>query len=286
MKNLGTIFLCIALVLSFVIPVNAADVNNGLNDQIVSQTTPAITGKAVDGQIRVLEFVLGSRMTLAQKQVFVKAIIDESKTMTTDQLEDFLGVNELVDSLNKLNRQDAEPVRELLEKDFLMTAKALEKQKDLAATQFLKFKENLEKRVVSFGNTNVTRQSIEAFAEYLAFIANTKNPIWPNELSTNATAMRVRTNFAKYTEDEREALEDFQLTWYLIRAAWQTANAKQKEVWQKNFNKIGLKPGADVTSDNIKAALDIDIYADMLDFATKNGIEAIEWSPKTTAYIW
>ncbi len=267
-------------------PVNAADVNNGLNDQIVSQTTPAITGKAVDGQIRVLEFVLGSRMTLAQKQVFVKAIIEESKTMTSSQIEDFLEVNELVDSLNKLNRQDAEPVRELLEKDFLMTAKALEKQKDLAATQFLKMRENLGKRIVSFGDTIVSRQSIEAFAEYLAFIANTKNPIWPNELSTNATAMRVRTNFAKYTEDEREALEDFQLTWYLIRAAWQTADAKQKEVWQKNFNRIGLKPGADVTSDNIRAALDTDIYADMLDFATKKGIEAIEWSPKTTAYIW
>lgn len=286
MKNLCTIFLCIALVLSFVMPVNAADVNNGLNDQIVSQTTPAITGKAVDGQIRVLEFVLGSRMTLAQKQVFVKAIIEESKTMTSSQIEDFLEVNELVDSLNKLNRQDAEPVRELLEKDFLMTAKALEKQKDLAATQFLKMRENLGKRIVSFGDTIVSRQSIEAFAEYLAFIANTKNPIWPNELSTNATAMRVRTNFAKYTEDEREALEDFQLTWYLIRAAWQTADAKQKEIWQKNFNKIGLKPGADVTSDNIRAALDTDIYADMLDFATKKGIEAIEWSPKTTAYIW
>ena len=286
MKNLSTIVLFIAFVLSCIVPVYSADINNGLNDQIVSPTVPAITGKAVDGQIRVLEFVLGSRMTLAQKQIFVKAIIDESKTMSTDQLNDFLEVNGLVDSLNQLNRQDAEPVRQLLEKDFYLTAKALENQKDLAASQYLRLRENLGKKIVGFGETYVTRQSIEAFAEYLAFVANTKNPVWPNELSINATAMRVRTNYGKYTEEEREALEDFQLTWYLIRAAWQTADAKQKAAWQKNFDKLGLKPGVDVTSDNIKAALNTDVYADMLDFATNKGIEAIEWSPKTTAYIW
>ncbi len=286
MKNLSTIVLFIAFVLSCIVPVYSADINNGLNDQIVSPTVPAITGKAVDGQIRVLEFVLGSRMTLAQKQIFVKAIIDESKTMSPDQLNDFLEVNGLVDSLNQLSRQDAEPVRQLLEKDFYLTAKALENQKDLAASQYLRLRENLGKKIVGFGETYVTRQSIEAFAEYLAFVANTKNPVWPNELSINATAMRVRTNYGKYTEEEREALEDFQLTWYLIRAAWQTADAKQKAAWQKNFDKLGLKPGVDVTSDNIKAALNTDVYADMLDFATNKGIEAIEWSPKTTAYIW
>lgn len=286
MKNLSTIVLFIAFVLSCIVPVYSADINNGLNDQIVSPTVPAITGKAVDGQIRVLEFVLGSRMTLAQKQIFVKAIIDESKTMSPDQLNDFLEVNGLVESLNQLSRQDAEPVRQLLEKDFYLTAKALENQKDLAASQYLRLRENLGKKIVGFGETYVTRQSIEAFAEYLAFVANTKNPVWPNELSINATAMRVRTNYGKYTEEEREALEDFQLTWYLIRAAWQTADAKQKAAWQKNFDKLGLKPGVDVTSDNIKAALNTDVYADMLDFATNKGIEAIEWSPKTTAYIW
>lgn len=286
MKNLSTIVLFIAFVLSCIVPAYSADINNGLNDQIVSPTVPAITGKAVDGQIRVLEFVLGSRMTLAQKQIFVKAIIDESKTMSPDQLNDFLEVNGLVDSLNQLSRQDAEPVRQLLEKDFYLTAKALENQKDLAASQYLRLRENLGKKIVGFGETYVTRQSIEAFAEYLAFVANTKNPVWPNELSINATAMRVRTNYGKYTEEEREALEDFQLTWYLIRAAWQTADAKQKAAWQKNFDKLGLKPGVDVTSDNIKAALNTDVYADMLDFATNKGIEAIEWSPKTTAYIW
>lgn len=286
MKKLCSIFLFVAFVLSFIVPAYSADITNGLNDAYIGATTPAVTGKIVDAHIRVLEFVLISRMTVAQKQNFVKAVTNELKTMDTDQLNDFIGVLDLVDSLNKLTSKDAEPVRQLLEKDFYYTAKALEKEKDLAAVQYLKIRENLGKRVVSYGDTYITRQSIEALSEYLAFVANTKNPVWPNDLTTNATAMRVRTNFAKYTEDERSALEDFQLTWYLIRAAWQTATPAQKATWQKKFDKLGLKPGADVTSANIKAAINHEVYADMLDFATKSGIEALEWSPKTTAQVW
>ncbi len=286
MKNFSLLFVLFAFVFSCIAPVFSADVNNGLNDAYIGSSNPAVTGKIVDYHIRILEYVLISRMTLAQKQVYLKAITDEIKQMDSDQLNDFISVTELVDSLNKLTPKDAEPVRQLLEKDFYYTAKALEKQKDLAAVQYLKIRDNLGKRVVGYGDIYVTRQSIEALAEYLAFVANTKNPIWPNELAINTAAMRVRTNFAKYTDEERSILEDFQLTWYLIRAAWQTANANQRAAWQKNFDKIGLKPGADVTSANIKAAINTEVFGDMLDFATKSGIEALEWSGKTTASIW
>ena len=286
MKNLKLMVLFVAFVLCCFAPVFSADVNNGINEQYISETTPAITGKVVDAHIRVMEFVVGTRMTIAQKQIFVKAIADESKNMDEDQLNDLLEVVGLAESLNKLNNTDAEPVRQLLEKDFDATVASLEGQNDLAATQYNKIKENLVKKVVSNSEVSVSRQSVEALAEYLAFIANTKNPIWPNELTIDATAMRVRTGFASYTEDEKNALEDFQLTWYLIRAAWQNADAKHRAEWQKGFDKLGLKPGADVTSANIKAAINIEVYSDMLDYATQMGIEPIEWSNKTTSLIW
>lgn len=286
MKKLSVLFLFVAFVFSFVTPIFAADVNSGLNDAFIGATNPPVSGKIVDAHIRVLEFVLISRMTLAQKQVFVKALTDELKTMDTDQLNDFIGVLDLVDSLNQLKPEDAEPVRQLLEKDFYYTAKALEKQKDMAAVQYLRIRENLGKRIVAYGDSVVTKQSIEALAEYLAFLANTKNPVWPNELEINKTAMRVRTNYSKFTEEERSLLEDFQLTWYLVRAAWQTANPNQKAAWQKKFDKLGLKAGADVTSENIRAAINSDVFEGLLDFATKNGIMPVEWSASTTAQIW
>ena len=286
MKKLNIMFLLVTFVFVCFAPLYSADINNGLNDKIIGETTPAITGNAVDCHIRVLEYVIGTRMTVAQKQVFVKAIIDETKNMDTDQLNDFLEVVGLADSLNKLSTADAEPIRMLLQKDFEATVQALEGQNDLAANQYKKLKDNLSKKVVGNKEIFVSRQSVEALAEYLAFVANTKSPIWPNDMTVEATAMRIRTGFASYTQEEKEALEDFQLTWYLIRAAWQTADSKQRLTWQNEFNKLGLKPGVDVTSANIKAAINIEVYGDLLDYATKSGIEPIEWSTKTTAHIW
>lgn len=285
MKNLSKIFILVAFILSCFV-VNAADVNNGLNDKIIGETNPAITGQAVDCHIRILEFVLGTRMTVAQKQVFMKAIENQIKDMDQEQLNDFLDAIGLADSLNQLNNMDAEPIRQLLEKDFNATAAALEGSNDIAATQYKKLQANIAEKVITTREVTVTRQSLEAFAEYIAFVANTSNPIWPNELSINTTSMRIRTAFANYTEDEKAALEDFQLTWYLIRAAWQTGSKEQRAAWQKEFNKLGIKPGVDVTSSAIKAALSTDVYADMLDFATQSGIEAIEWSTRTKAQIW
>lgn len=286
MKKLTLMFVIMAFVCSCFASAYAADVNNGLNDQYIGESKPAISGKAVDCHLRVLEFVLATRMTLAQKQAFVKAVGDESRNMTPDQIDDFMDAIGLADSLNQLSDEDAEPIRQMLEKDFNATAAALDAQNDLAAMTFNKIKAATAEKVISAKDVNVTRQSLEAFAEYLAFLADTKNPVWPNDLSINATIMRIKTNFNSYTEDEKAALEDFQLTWYLIRAAWQSANAQQRAAWQADFNKVGLKRGADATSANIKAALSTDVYADLLDAATKAGIEPIEWSAKTTGLIW
>lgn len=286
MKKLNIMFLFVAFIFTCFAPLYSADVNNGLNDKFIGETSPAITGQSVDCHIRVLEFVLGTRMTVTQKQVFVKAIIDETRNMDSEQIYEFLNVVGLADSLNKLSANDSEPIKQLLQKDFEATVAALQGENDLAANQYTKLKNNLSKTVVGDKNVTVSRQSIEALAEYLAFVANTQNPIWPNDISIEATAMRVRTGFDGYTQEEKEALEDFQLTWYLIRAAWQTADSNQKILWQNEFNKLGLKPGIDATSANIKAAINIEVYGDMLDFATKSGIEPIEWSTKTNAHIW
>lgn len=242
MKKLSLMLVLMAFVFSCLTSVNAADVNNGLNDHYIGESKPAITGKAVDCHLRVLEFVLATRMTVAQKQAFVKAVVDESRRMTPDQIDNFMDAIGLADSLNKLSDEDAEPIRQLLEKDFNATVVALDGQNDLAAITFKKIKSNMAETVIATKEHKISRQAMEAFAEYLAFLADTSNPVWPNDLSTNATIMRVKTNFSKYTEDEKTVLEDFQLTWYLVRAAWQNASKEQKTAWQASFKKLGIVP--------------------------------------------
>ena len=76
MKKLSVMVLFIAFILSCFAPVYSADINNGINDKYFGETNPVITGKSVDCQIRIMEFVVGTRMTVANViQIFMNIII-------------------------------------------------------------------------------------------------------------------------------------------------------------------------------------------------------------------
>lgn len=276
-----SIFLC---VLSFSVA-KAADINNGLNDQVVVSGFPEITGEAVDGHIRIIEFILGTRMTLKQKEVFFEAIKNETASMEQEERENFIEVIELVKSLNLLDEADQESVRAMLEKEYV--AGSIDLKDDPAARQFLMLQNDSQRPVVIQGTFNVTRQAIEAFAEYLAFISRPDNPIWPNEKAIDMIETRVKIAFASLEEEERLALESFHYSWYLMRASWQhTKDVNTKNSWKSDFASVGLRPGNIPDVKQIKKALSTDVYADMLDMATNNGIEPIEWSSDTKVRVW
>ncbi len=263
----------------------AADISSGISDDVIAAGDPPITGYAVDCHIRILEFILGTRMTVAQKELFLVAIKEESAAMSREDRENFLQAVELADSLSQLDEENREIIRSDLEKDFMASAGELDE--DPAGQQFLKLKNESFKLVVEQAEANVTNQSVEALAEYLAFIAQPDKPVWPDAAALEAIKVRVKAGFASFSDDERNALDDFQLTWYLIRAAWQgTADAAKKEAWSKSFAAVGLKAGEAPEVAKIKAAISTDVYADMLDTATQMGIGPLEWSASTTARIW
>ena len=265
--------------------VGAADINSGLNDEVIVAGDPPLTGYAFDCHIRILEFVLGTRMTVAQKGNFLEAVKKEYATMDKEDRENFLMVVELVDSLSQLDEEDQEPIRRDLEKDF--QASAVELTDDAAAQQYAKLQNESFKLVVDQTDYNVTNQSVEALAEYLAFISQPDNPAWPDEKVNDAIKVRVKAGFASFNEEERNALDDFQLSWYLIRAAWQgTTDSAKKDAWRKKFAKLGLKAGEIPEVAKIKAAVSTDIYGDLLDTATRLGIEPLEWSASTSIKVW
>jgi len=79
----------------------AADVNTGLNDDIIVAGEPPVTGYVIDCHNRILEFVLGTRMTVAQKEAFLNAITAEVSTMTREDRDNFVQViNWLIHSLS------------------------------------------------------------------------------------------------------------------------------------------------------------------------------------------
>ncbi len=268
-----------------VLALGAADINSGLNDGVVSQGVPVITGEAIDGHIRIIEFILGTRMTVAQKQGFFKAIKEEVAGMDFEDRENFVSVIDLVKSLSLLDEEQHEPIRRMLEQDYNLSAREL--VNDPSAALYNRLQRETSKPVIIQSGIFVTRQSIEAFAEYLAFIARPDNPILPNERALDMIQTRVKVAFASLEEDERSSLENFHLTWYLIRAAWQNVkNVEQKNAWKAAFTKIGIRPGSVPDVIKIRRALDVDLYADLLDMATMNGVEAMEWSRGTKVRVW
>jgi len=265
--------------------VGAADMATGLSDGLIVAGEPPIHGYAIDCHIRVLEFVLGTRMTIAQKDAFMNAMVKECETMSKEDREDFLQVIELADSLSQLGAEDQESIRQDLEKDFMEGA--VELNDDAAAQQFLALKNESFKLLVDQVDFNVTNQSVEALAEYLAFVAQPDQPVWPDAKTIDSIKVRVKAGFASLTADERNALDDFQLTWYLIRAAWQgTADAAKKDAWRKSFAAVGLKSGEAPEVAKIKTAISTEVYGDLLDSATQMGVAPLEWSASTSIRIW
>lgn len=279
------ITLCLfALILSFTGISYAADVNNGINDSVVVSGTPAITGEAVDCQLRLIEFALETRLTISQKNTFLKAIKAEGITMDSEARADFLEAVSLVDSLNQLEVEDQEEIRAMLQEDFKKTS--IETKGDPAADLYRYVLTDSNVSVIKIGEVNVTKQAVEAFAEYLAFLADTANPTWYNKRDIAIIETKVKTAYASLSDEERETLENFHYTWYLVRAAWQSASAAVRIAWQRQFKTVGIKPANVPSVNNIKAALNVKIYGDLLDKATIDGIEPIEWSPKTKIRVW
>ena len=282
MKKISICLFALLIVFSSI--ANAADVNNGINDKVVVSGTPAITGQAVDCQLRLIEFALETRLTVNQKEIFLKAIKNEGATMDYEARTDFLEAVSLVDSLNKLDVEDQEEIRAMLKADF---SKASNEVKGDPAAELYKYVlTDSNKTIVKQGELNVTKQAIEAFAEYLAFLADTNTPTWFNKKDVSVIETKVKIAYSTLNEEERETLENFHYTWFLVRAAWQGASQNLRSTWQKQFKSLGLKPANIPEVNSIKAALNVKIYGDLLDKATVDGVEPIEWSSNTKIRIW
>lgn len=279
MKKHGVVTLLIAvLIVIFYSPAFASE-------EVIVAGEPPITVHAVDCHIRLLEFVLQTRMTVAQKDTFLAAIKEECSQMEKQERQDFLEAVELVASMAEMDEQQLETVMKVLEKDFQESAASL--PDDPAAQLFLKLQNESFKMVLEHGESGITRQALDAFAEYIAFVAKPEQPVWLDASATAAIENIIIQNFSNFNEEQKDSLEDFHQTWYMIRAAWQgNTKDKKKETWSKSLASVDIKPGETPDIKKIKAALSTDLYADLLDECTRMGVETLEWSTGTTFKVW
>ncbi len=253
--------------------------------EIVVPGIPQINMHAVDCHIRLLEFVLNTRLTVAQKDYFLAAIKEECAQMTTDQRKDFLEAVELVDSMAEMDEEQHATIQKVLAKDFAESA--AEVADDPAAQMFVKLGNESFRNVIQEGEIQISQQSLEAFAEYVAFVAKPDAPEWLSEADAKTLQDRIMQSFASFATEEKEGLDGFHLTWFMIRAAWQGCedNAK-KAAWRKEFTALAIKAGEVPDVKKIRALLSTDIYGDLLDECLKLGVETLEWSSTTKFKVW
>ncbi|HAE38773.1 MAG TPA: hypothetical protein DCG57_09055 [Candidatus Riflebacteria bacterium] len=254
-------------------------------EKIIVPGEPPITAFAVDCHIRLLEFVLTTRLTVAQKESFLAAITEECAAMSKEEKQDFLEAVELIDALAEADEETLEEIQGDLTEDFQVTAE--EVPDDAAAQLFIRLQQESTRKVLEEGELIITVQSIEGFVEYLAFLAQPDQPVWYDASATAAINNTLTSNFAAMSKDDKASLEDFHITWYMVRAAWQNVeDQKKKEAWRKIFAGCGIKAGEVPDIAKIKTALSDKVYGEMLDEASGFGVEPFEWAAEVAVRVW
>lgn len=254
-------------------------------EKVIMPGEPPITALSVDCHIRLLEFVLSTRLTVAQKDSFLAAITEECSGMTNEEKTDFLEAVALVDSMSELDEAQLAEIRGDLEKGFKETA--AEVPEDVAAKLFARLQTESFKPLLEDGEILITVQALEGFSEYLAFLSQPDQMIYYDASATAAINDIVVKNFATMSKEEKESLEDFHIAWYMIRAAWQnTEDKNKKDAWRKAFAGCGVKAGEVPDLAKIKAALSDKIYGEMLDEASKFGVEPLERAARLAVRVW
>lgn len=205
--------------------------------------------------------------------------------MTIEEKKETLQATKLCKLLSDLEKKDLEETR--LELAEAYHESALETPDDPAAELFLSLQNDSIKVVVENEGSNITLQSLKAFYEYLAFITQPENTEWYNAKTTDIVNGMMMRSFKDLPATDKESLEDFHITWYMIRAAWQnTKDSKTIAEWKKAFASCDLRAGQFPNMKQIRAALSDQIYGSMLDEAVSMGVEPYEWSSELNVRVW
>ena len=253
-------------------------------DAVVVPGNPPITQLAVDTHIRLIEFVLKTRLTVWQKNSFQRAIRKECQSMPEGARKDFLEALELVKEMKDMTAQQHEIVRKVLEKDYQESAVSL--PADPAAKLYLNLQKASLKMVAEDKESGVSLQSFEALIEYLGFVASPDKPKKIGKRQKEAIKSLLKDAYPNLTEDEKSTLDDFQLTWHVIRGAWAGADVSRKNMWKLKFASCRLNIDQKIELKDLKTCISTDTFGELIDEAFKLGVSPVEWSQLPKFRVW
>ncbi len=220
--------------------VNNSQLTTGMR---LENGTPPLTCYLVDEIADFLEWLVHSPMTVAQKET-VEA---ELRRYWRDGMrKEIDGVTEALAARAQLATLD-EARRELVRQEALAGAVAEWKQdlKDAGAKMMLAIHDAANAPIAA-GEPPLTRQAVEAFAEYLAFAAGQavgavgKLP----QATRDGLVAKVTEGYGALSADQRELISGMPVYWASLRVGWPDLTKEQQQrfvgAWQQDQQIVAL----------------------------------------------
>lgn len=206
-----------------------------LSDVVVSGEPP-IKMATIENHLRLMEFVLDTRFTSAQKDRFFELVKKEGAEMGKDDRLEFISADELVATMSTMSDFQRKFVGDMLRSDFEGTA--AEDPSDPAAQLFASLAGAIDKKIAGTGNDTLTLQSLEALIEFLGVCRGFPQAPKPLTDSERDGLLRLlAADFNKLSEPVRLLLTGFDHRWHLLRTALAGAPAERIAAWKEALAK-------------------------------------------------
>lgn len=204
---------------------NEVELSSG---QRLERGTPPLTRYMVDETVDFLEWLVHSPLTEEQKRLVETDLRRSWKEKVKDEMQ---GVSEMLAARAELAKlTDAE--RELTRQTVLNEAlEQWRKDKDDAGARMMLAIYDEAHQPIAAGEPPLTRQAVEAFAEYLAFAAGRTvgcDGKLPKETREKLIA-GVAEGYAELSKQERELIAGMPMLWAALRVAWPGLPAEQQQ---------------------------------------------------------
>ncbi|MBP7632596.1 hypothetical protein KBA41_00400 [Candidatus Ozemobacteraceae bacterium] len=253
----------------------------GALPEMVSPGEPPITAQAVRDHVRLIEYTLGTRLTTAQKELFLETLKKECAEMDREGRTAFLEASKLVTSMTSMKPDQREVVREILREDF--ESAAADDDADPAAQLYMQVRDGTTKVIVSLGSGSVSLQDLEAFAEYLGFARSPDKPETLPPAERDGLMRAMVDGYPNYPDQIRQNLNGFDTTWHLLRAGWLAADATTRNRWKTALKAVAEKASS---GSGPAAAIDPTLWDEMKQAASAAGEISEGWQATPALPVW
>ncbi len=254
-------------------------------EPVVVPGNPPITSESVNAHIRLIEFVLGVRLTTVQKDTFLGILKEDCAEMDENERKNFLGAQDLLSKLGTLDPDKLRTIRDEMIADYEEGAKDGD---DAAAQLFLSIKNDGTKVLAQAGSFTMTLQAIEAFDEYLAFSRDPGIPAVLDDKAREQVRQGITEGFSGFATETSEALSGFDQRWHLIKAAWAKAAPEKKQEWTKAFvQPWGTASSAPVfDAKGIPAFVNLPLWTEISSFSMDLEESFDGWTATPSGLVW